>query len=413
MKVLTLFLLLFFVESWAVEVDEKLSIRLLQDLGLSEQSLGELLSSLQNLAKKDVAIAKEKEKLLNMESVHQPGDNLRNMEDPNAIASLLPFQSSVGNASWFWQMFHKHQSACANKESTYRDAVDYECNFPSEPTTSNIPAGTSIYHSNAKQQLFARSFFYGPFNNPEIEGTHEFMRRFLCPLHPENQTFISDCDQQALREVTAGTAFICKVHMCIVDGFIETFNNISTGLNDVCTKRMENLTDLWEEGQKEDLRPLFKSTCSSGQNLALGSVLQKISAERNNEIGNLFINQYNYTHLHGYGTSTTFLDTYIRCVEKYKLLNGTGNAHETGITFRADRDFWEEALKTCFTTEMVRQVGDDTARDCKKYMDDCSENRLENYWVSSDDIDLKKDMIRVLYCKSHSAPDEWECDSLL
>ena len=158
-------------------------------------------------------------------------------------------------------MFHKHQSACANNYGTYRDAVDYECNFPSEPTTSNIPAGTSIYHSNAKQQLFARSFFYGPFNNPEIEGPQEFMRRFLCPLHPENQTFISDCDQQAagiqgaLEEVTAATAFQCEVHMCVVDGFIETFNNISTGLNAVCTKRMENLTNLWQEGQNEDSPP--------------------------------------------------------------------------------------------------------------------------------------------------------------
>ena len=407
MKVLTLFLLLFFVESWAVEVDEKLSIRLLQDLGLSEQSLGELLSSLQNLAKKDVAIAKEKEKLLSMESVHQPGDNLRNMEDPNAIASLLPFQSSVGNASWFWQMFHKHQSACANSYSTYRDAVVYECNFPSEPTTSNIPAGTSIYHSNAKQQLFARIFKYGLGSSPYNSAG------FPCPLHPENQTFISNCVFRRLTDLKDITESNCKAHMCVVDGFIETFNNISTGLNAVCTKRMENLTNLWQEGQNEDSPPLFDSTCSSGQNLALGSVLQKISAERNNEIGNLFINQYNYTHLHGYGTSTTFLDTYIRCVEKYKLSNGTGNAHETGITFSAHRDFWEEALKTCFTTEMVRQVGDDTASDCKKYMDDCSDNRVQTYWGSSDDIDLKKDMIRVLYCKSHSAPDEWECDSLL
>ena len=410
MKVLTLFLLLFFVESWAVKVDEKLSVRLFQDLGLSEQSLGELLSSLQNLAKKDVAIAKEKEKLLNMESVHQPGGILHNMEDGNAIASLLPVQSSVGNASWFWQMFHKHQSACANNSSSYRNDNDYECNLPSAPNPLNIPAGTSIYHRNAKHQLFGRIFKYGlgsfPYNSAG----------FLCPLHPENQTFISDCDYRYKTlpfYLTNVTEDNCKAHMCVVDGFIETFNNISTGLNAVCTKRMENLTNLWQEGQNEDSPPLFDSTCSSGQNLALGSVLQKISAERNNEIGNLFINQYNYTHLHGYGTSTTFLDTYIRCVEKYKLLNGTGNAHETGITFRADRDFWEEALKTCFTTEMVRQVGDDTARDCKKYMDDCSENRLENYWVSSDDIDLKKDMIRVLYCKSHSAPDEWECDSLL
>jgi hypothetical protein len=416
MKVLTLSLLLLFVGSRAVEMEEKDSIRLFQDLGLSEESLDELLSSLQDLAKSDVAITKKKEKLLSVKGV--PGVILNNKENPNGIASLLPYLRSGGNASWFWQMFNDHQRACQNDTGKYIDSEDvstYGCTVPGENDVT-LEAGKSIYHPDAAQQLFARTFQYGLFQY----GLKSESAVSLCALHPENQTFKEDCGSEVTGLNTQYVENNCKSHMCVVDGFINTFNDISSGLNNVCKKRMENLTDLWEERNNDSSR-LFDSTCSSGQGLNLGWVLQDIQEDHSEETALNFENQHNFSFLPVYETSTTILNMYIRCVEKQKLLDKTGDAHESGITFTEARDKWKKALLSdnCFTSKMVTTVGEDAATECTKYMDKCVAvgdiaTKMGKPFDPSYD-DLRDDMIRVLYCKSYGrrqVSTEWNCGRL-